>query len=211
MFNDSNMFWCIIGTISGAITSIIISLVFYLIGIKRKILAYSIITYPIFSNVINIVHGMKINYESNEIDMLFLSKIKIKNIGNSIIESKDFASSNPLSISTTGEFILQQSNEKKLFTLHTPHYIYPLINSNPDGKRDKFNHITLPFDYIPKKEEITCSLLYTGEISFNGVLKDGKIVNLEKYKKNKLLYFILYCIIIGLGLILGYLLGMFIN
>ena len=41
---NSNLFWCVVGIIGGAIVSFIISLLFYFLGIKKKRLSYEINT-----------------------------------------------------------------------------------------------------------------------------------------------------------------------
>lgn len=55
-----------------------------------------------------ITKKLEIKYNSTEIDNLYISRITIKNIGNSIIEKHDFA--NPISIFTHGQFIKDSSN-----------------------------------------------------------------------------------------------------
>ena len=107
---NSNLFWCIIGIIGGAIVSFIISLLFYFLGIKKKRLSYEINTICLISNNINQVKGLKVKYKSNKIDNLYSSKITIKNIGNVSIEKQDLATNYPLSISTNGQFLLNKSN-----------------------------------------------------------------------------------------------------
>ena len=171
---DSNLFWCIIGIIGGAIVSFIISLLFYFIGLKRKRLIYDVKTFNLISDKINQINGLEVTYDSKEINNLYSSTITIKNIGNSIIEKQDFAPSCPLSISTDGKFLVDQSNSMSLFPLNKTNSVCPLFDIDDNNV---CNHIIISFDYISKKEELTCSVFHTGNISFNGVLKEGKIFN----------------------------------
>lgn len=178
---NSNFFWCIIGIIGSAIVSFIISFVFYLIGLKRKKLTYNIKTFCIISDKINQIKGLEVKYNANEIENLFSSTITIKNIGNSNIEKEDFALSCPLSISTNGKFLVDQSNGINLFNINEANNVYPLFEV--DDKDNTCNRIIFAFNYIPKKDILTCSLFHTGEISFNGILKDGKIIDNKVYDK----------------------------
>lgn len=174
---DSNLFWCIIGIIGGAIFSLLISLLFYYVGLKRKRLTYNIKTFCIISNKINQINGLEVKYNSNVIDNLYSSTITIKNIGNSIIEKQDFAPLCPLSVLTNGKFLVDESNGINLFPLNKANNVYPLFEINEDN--GACNRFVIAFDYISKKEELTCSIFHTGEISVKGELKDGKFLNEE--------------------------------
>lgn len=180
---NSNLFWCIIGIIGGAIFSLLISLLFYFVGLKRKRLTYDIKTFCIISDKINQINGLEVKYNSNTIDNLYSSTITIKNIGNSIIERQDFAPTCPLSVLTNGEFLVDQSNGVNLFPLNKANNVYPLFEVVEDnGKCDRF---VIAFDYISKKDKLTCSIFHTGNISLDGILKDGKILCNDKVEKRK--------------------------
>lgn len=198
---DSNLFWCIISIIGGAILGFITSLLFYYLGIKRKNLIYDVKTFCLISDKINQIDGLKITYNSNEISDLYSSTIIIKNIGNSIIEEQDLAPSCPLSISTDGKFLVDQSNGMSLFPLNKATNIHPVFTVN---ENNICNHIVISFDYIPKKEELTCSVLHTGKISFDGFLKEGKIIdnNSDIVKYHKVVKHFCTSLIIGLAMAL---------
>lgn len=193
---DSNLFWCIIGIIGGAIFSFIISLLFFLIGIKKKRLSFEINTVCLISNNINQVKGLKVKYKSNKIDNLYSSKITIKNIGNIIIEKQDFATNCPISITTNGQFLLNISNSIDFYPVHKGNNIEPIIDIQKIN--NTCNHIIINFDYIAKNEEFTCSLFHTGDISFDGVLKDGQILNINDAAKRKERYRLLFDLIISM-------------
>lgn len=196
---NSNLFWCIVGIIGGAIFSLLISLFFYFKGLNKKRLTYDIKTFCIISDKINQIIGLDVKYNSTEIENLYSSTVTIKNIGNSIIEKDDFAPSCPISISTDGKFLVDESNGMNLFPLNKANNVYPLFETNSDNTKN--NKITIAFDYISKKEELTCSLFHTGNISFTGVLKDGKIIspdeNRARKKRNSLIYQI-FLVLIGI-------------
>lgn len=95
---DSNLFWCIIGIIGGAIFSLIITIIFYIIGKTRKRISYNIKTSCLISSNTNKINDLEIKYNNKKIDSLYLSRIKIKNTGNTIIEKSDFSTTNPLTV-----------------------------------------------------------------------------------------------------------------
>lgn len=172
---NSNLFWCVVGIIGGAIVSFIISLLFYFLGIKKKRLSYEINTICLISNNINQVKGLKVKYKSNKINNLYSSKITIKNIGNVNIEKQDLATNCPLSISTNGQFLLNKSNEIDFYPIHKANNITPIIEF--DNSSNLCNHIIINFDYISRNDEFTCSIFHTGDISFDGILKEGEIIS----------------------------------
>jgi len=196
---NSNLFWCIIG----ALFSLFISSLFYFIGIKRKCLTYSIKTFCLVSNKINQINGLEVKYNSNVIDDLYSSTITIKNIGNSVIEKQDFAPSCPISISTNGQFLVDESNTTNLFSSNKANNVNISFNTSENNIT---NNIIICFDYLSKKEELTCSIFHTGKISFDdGVLKDGKILTPAQYKKRKkILKYLLESIVYVIFILIEY-------
>lgn len=175
---NSNLFWCIIGIAGGAVFSLIISLVFFLVGLKRKKLNYNIQTFCLVSKKINQIKGLEVKYNSKEIENLYSSTITIKNVGNSVIEKQDVSPSRPFSISTNGVFLLNNINDANLYSSNKTNHVF--TSFNVDESNNETRHIILNFEYIAKKEEWTYTILHTGDITFNGVLKDGKISNIAK-------------------------------
>lgn len=175
---DSNLFWCIIGIVGGAVFSLIISLIFFLVGLKHKKLNYNIQTFCLVSQKINQIKGLEVKYNSKEIENLYSSTITIKNIGNSVIEKQDVSPSCPFSISTNGVFLLNNFNDTNLYSSNKSNHVFASFNI--DGTNNETSHIILNFEYIAKKEEWTYTVFHTGDITFNGVLKDGKIINTVK-------------------------------
>lgn len=173
---NSSLFWCIVGIIGGAIISLLISSFFYFIGKKRTCLTYNIMTFCLISNKSIKIKGLEIKYNSQEIENLYSSTITIKNTGNSIIEKKDFVHSFPLSVSTDGYFIIDDSyNENFIF-----------INNTSVTNNDEINKIVIDIDYIPKREIQTFTFIHTENIFFSGKLKDGKIIQIfdkSKYEE----------------------------
>ncbi len=176
---NTNLFWCIVGLLGGVLTSMI----FYFIGLKRKALTYEIITTTLISNSASQLEHLSIKYNDKTIENLFVSNIQIRNIGNCIIEKDDFAPLAPLAVTTTGEFMTDTKNGMKLNTYDEYNNVYPLFISSENGK---CTHVSIAFDYISKKEAISCTIFHTGSLNFNGKLKEGKILDNNKSWKNNL-------------------------
>ncbi len=175
-----NLFWCIIGIIGGAVFSFIISYLFYFKGQNRKHLTYDIKTFCIISNKINQIRGLEVKYNSIEIENLYSSTITIKNIGNSIVKEHDVPNLNPISISTSGQFLDYKISCIESRTINKI-VDYSLSFKEANGI---CNYIKFNFDYIPKNSIISFSLYHTDNITFDGDLMDGKIIPSEEYKKN---------------------------
>lgn len=165
---DTNLFWCVMGLLGGLVTSII----FYYIGLKRKSLTYEITTTTLISNNASQLENLIISYNNKPIDNLYISNIKIINNGNCIIEKNDFVPLAPLSVTTTGKFIADSKNGMTLFTKNEYNNVYPLFRYD---EADVCTGVIIAFDYISKKESITCTVFHTGSIEFGGKLKEGKI------------------------------------
>lgn len=171
---DSNLFWCIVGIIGGAIFSFVISLIFHLIGKSRKHISYSVKTSCLISNDINKINNLEVKYNDKKIDNLYLSRINIKNTGNSIIEKDDFSTSNPLSINAL-KFTLSNSDfENKTYLNDNNNVDWSFRLSAPN----EFSQLFIDFEYIPKHGIISFSVLHTDKVFIKGKLKDGTI-----YKK----------------------------
>lgn len=174
---NSNLFWCIIGIVGGAIFSLLISLFFYLLGLKRKHISYYIETFCIISNKVNQIADLEIKYHNNKLPYLYLSKIVINNSGNSIIEYQDFPTSYIPVLYTDGKFIINNTFISEL-TANNQKDDFKIIYNDIDT-----NKITLSFDYLAKNEKIILSFFHTGNISFNAKLKDGKITQISEETK----------------------------
>lgn len=203
---NTNLFWCIVGVIGGAI----VSTFFYLINIKRKRLLCIIDTTPIVSNKISKLKGVTISYDNKPIHDLNVTKIDIKNIGNSIIEPSDFAPVEPLYLITSGTFFTDENSSSKIETnknFNNAHVTYVNDRTNKICIKSVIN-----FDYIAKKETITITLFHSGEIYLHGKLKDGKIIKNERENQkialknmiSSIFISILSCIILSLYLQIFY-------
>lgn len=132
------------------------------------------------------IEKLNITYDNKPIKNLYTSTIKIKNNSNSIIEPNDFAPSVPLSLVTNGEFLTSSDTGVILFSKNTDNNVYPLCELNDS---DICQRLLIHFDYISKKEVISCTVFHTGSLDVNGKLKDGKMKNSELTKSSFLPFF----------------------
>lgn len=161
----TNELWTIISIVIG----FIISLVFHLIGNKTKKMIYTINSQQLITNKLSEIEGLNITYKDKTIDSLVSTTIKIKSIGNEIIDMNDFAQIDSLRISTTGILLFTDDIQSVLTD-----------NSNLSNKisltiSDDSKTIFINYDYFCKNSTITLNLLHTGEVSVHGTLKKGKL------------------------------------
>lgn len=163
-----NLFWCIMGISGGAF----VSLIFYLLGLKRKTLVYNLTTTTLISKDTSKLENLKIKYNKSKITTLYSSTIEIQNTGNTIIEKTDFSISNPLAITTNGEFILDKDGKIKQ-DKESSNNISIIFDEN--NSQNSLKRALISFDYIPKKETLSLFVFHTEPIHISGKLKDGKI------------------------------------
>ncbi len=172
---NSSILWGIIGLIGGGL----ISSFFYFISKKRIKLSYDIVTTTLVSCNATKIKDLNIQYKGKPILNLYTSTLKIKNIGNCIIEHSDFAPSAPLSLITDGEFLVNEDTGRHILTENDFNRVIPIMEINNNVCRKS----TIQFDYIAKNEIISCTVFHTGSLCISGKLKDGKIKNSEEKSK----------------------------
>lgn len=198
---NSSVLWGITSIICG----FFFSLLFYLIGREqKKVLFNSSLELIINDDVFNI-DNLSIKYNNIEIKNLHKSTVTIKNIGNTTIEKDDFSINNPLLIKTGGIILSDYSDMRKIsHNTSTVKWTFkPLSEENASA-------LIIDFEYIPKKGEISFSILHTDYIDIDGILKEGRIIeqhtimdiliNLIKIIWSCVKYFIIGCLI---GALLG--------
>lgn len=179
---DSNLFWCIVGIIGGAI----VSLFFYIIGSKRKIIEYNINSEQLISTDASLLDGIDVIYNSQPISELYRTTISFINTGNSNIELNDFSTKNPLSIIVSnGKFLSSdiahyKNGGRKNYVpcdVHTTIY-------QQKSKPYVYERAAVKFEYIAPKQSIKCIVYHTGDLQVYGDLKEGKLVNKTHKKRN---------------------------
>jgi hypothetical protein len=168
---NSSLLWGIIGLVGG----FLISLLFFTLSKKQRKLSYSISTTPIIIKKITKISGLAITYKNQSIDNLSTSYLKIKNIGNDTLELTDFPELNKLSITTSGVFLINSTNELEITKSNKFMKMEPSLISS--------NKIELSFDYFDPKNEISFSIFHTGDIKVCGSIKNGKIINDTQIEK----------------------------
>lgn len=166
----------IIGIV-GIIVGAIIAIFFYFKGQKRKKLAYNLETNILISESLSNYENLEILYNNETIKSLKCTNIKIRNIGNDIIEPENLIPSTPITIKTSNDFLLQDVTK------------YEIKCSNPKNRVfleliDK-SHIKVLFDFLNPKDEIQITVLHTGTISITGELKQGDVKQYSNKKYEK--------------------------
>lgn len=195
---NSSILWGIVGLVGG----LLISSFFYFIGKKRTKLSYDIITTTLVSCNATKIKDLNIQYKEKPIYNLYTSTLKIKNIGNCVIETTDFAPSDPLSLLTDGEFLIGEDTTTQILTENDFNRVTPIMEINDNICRKS----TIKFDYIAKNEIISCTVFHTGSICISGKLKDGIIISSNNEKSRKMnifcIVFATFSIILNIILII---------
>lgn len=169
-----NAFWCIVGIVGGAIASFIISLFFFVIGRKKQLLEYQIISVDLVTKEMSGVPGMKITLNEQIVECLTSSTVKFINSGNRPILPKDFASLGQLSIAVEGHIFDSDDG-------------YQIVSDNPISRPSITmvnNRAYISFDFIKKKQSFSITILHTGKISVLGELISGEIREIRQKNVN---------------------------
>lgn len=164
---NSSILWGVLSIISG----FLISLFFYLIGNQQKKILIKGFLDPITDYDKFYISNLSNLYNNIEIKSLRKSTITIKNVGHSTIEKGDFSIYSPLLIKTKGIILSNYMHvQKMLCNSNTVKWTFmPLSEKDP-------NTLIIDFEFIPKKGEISFSILHTDYIDICGVLKEGRII-----------------------------------
>lgn len=171
-------FWSVGGFFIGLV-GFIAAVVFYFNGKSRKVLEYQISRYfLIFGEEVNIP-GIKILYDDKPIQDLISTTIRFINTGNQTIDSNDFAKQAPLCVTCSGQFYGFQRG-------------YQIVADNPSSfpTINMLNEqsIKINFDFLKPQQKLRITFLHSGDLSVQGELKNGKIVDttpVEPWKKKK--------------------------
>lgn len=168
-----------IGIVVG-ILGILGSAFFYWRGKKKKRIVYNLESTILISEDLSSYENLKILYNNENIKSLTSTIIKIRNAGNDIIEPADFIPSTPIIISTSNAFLLQDVSNYKIECSNRK-------NRVSLNRKDE-SHLSVTFDFLGPKDEITITILHTGRLSITGELKQGDVKNYssKKYEKDEL-------------------------
>lgn len=181
---NSNLFWCIMGIIGGAISSFLISLYFYLKSFKNKKILYSSMysfsTY--LPRTLYVMTCLQFDIDINKYSSIARFKIKIN--GKSSIEANNFTTSSP--------FRIHFNYEGKIVTNNIQIKIIPSNPENIISYTVNDNDILINFECLGKGETILIYILFSDGVPvLKGYLKDGKISSVGE---SFLLYFIFMAI-----------------
>lgn len=137
-------------------------------GKRTQILEHQISSAQIITNRTNNIPGLKIVVGDEFASDLISSKIEFFNRGNTTIMQKDFASTAPLQIVTSGHFFNTDTISNESIESSNS-------NLNPDLKISGTKTLTISFEYLKPKQFFSITVLHDGDISIHGDLTVGKI------------------------------------
>ena len=154
-------------SITLGILGIISGLYFYINSKKERIPKYQITGFNLISNNITSLEKIKISYDNETIDNLYLTKFSFWNSGHETIRSEDFVKANPFQIKIKDEFKIYGANIEK----HN-------FNNEVKILVKKGKLIALKFDYLDKNEgfiiNIYSSAKKTSDFSVHGNFKGSQ-------------------------------------
>lgn len=163
--------------IAGIVIGVVCSYFFYRKGKKKKKIIYSLETTILISENLGTYENLKILYNDENINSLNSTIIKIKNIGNDIIEPDNFVPSMPIIIETTDSFLLKDVSKFRVYCSNSKNRVYLEIIDEL--------HLKVNFDFLNPKDEIHITILHSGDISVSGELKQGDVKNYSNKKYEK--------------------------
>lgn len=155
---DASAFWGIAGIVVGAI----IATFFFIIGKKKTLLQYDIITTPLVTDKMAGILNNRMSIDGQPIESLISTKIKFANVGNQSIDSSDFAAQEPLRITLTDHlygFDISTGNQDLL----------PVLNRIDDKT------VNVIFEGLQPKKYFTATILHDGHLEVRGVLRTGEM------------------------------------
>ena len=173
---DSNLFWCVVGIIGGAILSAIISLIFFILSKRRRKISYIKHTYKVIMDKLPKINELEIKYKGNDVTDLSYSQVEFTNSGNETLELDDFPKSKHLSISTKGQFFINTPNELEIASSNNDITIDVIIISH--------QKIEINFDYLNPHDKIIFNILHTDNINVNGNIKGGRLIDNTQISEN---------------------------
>lgn len=175
---DFNTIIGVSGTLFG-LFGIIISIYSIVKNKKTKNLAANTESTVLISETLSKYENLKISYNNENIESLISSIVRIKNIGSDIVEPTDIAPSSPIIIRTTQKFLF---NDASQFEIN-------VSNNKNTAKLSRISEteLKLNFDFLNPKDEISVTLLHTGDISVYGDLKTNpiKIYTQKNYENHE--------------------------
>lgn len=165
------------GTIVGAIIGFFVSYFFYRKSLKQKKLIYNTESTVLISETLSRYENLKISYNNTDIKSLISTTVKVKNVGTDTIEPSDFVPAMPIIIKTNEQFLLQDVTKYKITCSNT--------KSTTSLEKIDESQLKIIFDFLNPKDEITISILHTGDISVTGDLKTGYVKNTTTTKYEK--------------------------
>ena len=163
-------FWAILG--------IAVTLIVTLIAIPRRKIDLEIITNNLIGNID--IGNIKLSYNNQEVNVITVTKVIFKNIGNRTIRKNDIASNNPIRFYIKPDYeildikVVDSSSEDNCSKINKT-----LFNE----KDKKIKSYTLDFEYFEKKEGCIIQIVHTAPNN-DSIFTRGKVIDGNKIRTN---------------------------
>lgn len=198
MPEGTSEFLTLLGTIISAV-ALILSIVFFLAGRKKRSLMYKISSTPLVTDKMTDIPGLEVLFEGQPMKNITSTTVEFFNTGNQLLEPSDFATLQPLSLNTNGQFLLGKSGVQ--VRAENP-------NSIPNFELSDDHTGNLTFDFLEPKKLFEITMLHTGELTVIGELKEGTVTS---YRPGPGLFDLLLTIEVSIAVLvcLGFLVFLF--
>lgn len=188
-FEVTSEFLTLLGTPISAI-ALILSIIFFLSGRKKRSLMYDIISTPLVTDEMTDIPGLEVLFEGQPMKNITSTTVEFLNTGNQLLEPSDFAVRQPLSLSVSGQFLLGQTGVQA--QADNP-------NSIPNIELIDDHTGSLTFDFLEHNKFFEITLLHTGELTVSGELKGGSV---SSYRPGPNWSDLLLIIVVSIGVLL---------
>lgn len=174
---NSSIFWGIVGIVAG----MVINYFCQRFPVNKKKIIFKSETSCLISNETTATNGLEVTYNNIAIDNLYLTRITINNRGVTNILESDFIPNHPLSIVTTGQIFCEHLVDDPAFNSND----ITLEQIQNNGKTDC---LIINIKLLYKKSSFSFHIMHSGELLFDGILNDGKILEYTKHEYRKPLF-----------------------
>lgn len=147
----------------------------YIKNRKIKKLIFNTESTVLISESVTEYENLKIIYNNESIKSLTSTIVRIKNTGSDLVLPSDLAPSSPIIIKTTEKFLLKEISKYDINSSNSKN----IVKLSPLGETS----LQVLFDFLNPKDEISITLLHTGDVYVEGDLITNPITNHTKNYK----------------------------
>lgn len=151
-----------------AFAGIIIAVVIYIKSKKTKSVFYAIRNYNLIRDFVSKIPLLKISWDEEKIENVSISKVALWNSGSDVVENRDIASLDPLTISVLSPFKILDKNI--IYSKNSKNKLELILNE--EGTK-----IEVKFEFIDRQEGVIIQVIHTGkrkeDLHITGTIKGG--------------------------------------